>query len=105
MCFACSANISRSNNVPAGVTAIPVVGILNDNIGSLLALAWCQNSDKVKAAFKAKTGLTISQSELAVLAKAHSSGNDLKLYGVNFLDVLSGIKFTQSERDKATCTI
>lgn len=104
MCL-CSSNISSSKNVKPGIIAIPAYGVVNDNIGALLALAWCQNPVKVQQAFKAATGMDISSNELIILAKAHQNGNDIKKYNVNFLDVLKGIKFTQAERDKATCTI
>lgn len=104
MCL-CTANITSKNNVRPGITAIPAQGVVNDNIASLLALAWCQNPEKVKEAFKSKTGLEISSGELIVLAKAHQSGSDIKKYNINFLDILKGIDFTQAERDKAVCTI
>jgi len=104
MCI-CTANIASKNNVKQGVKAIPASGVVNDNIASLLALAWCQNEDKVKAAFREKAGMEISSKDLITLAKAHQSENDKKNFNVNFMDILKGINFTQAERDKATCTI
>lgn len=71
----------------------------------MLAWAWCINELKVKAAFKAKTGLDIDEKDFPTLVKARTTGADIAVHKVNFLDIVNGISFTQDERDKASCKI
>lgn len=102
MCFC---NIASKNKVKPGITPIPASGVANEDFGALLALAWCQNSEKVQKAFKSRTGMDINSEDLIVLVQANSKGADIEKYKVNFKDIVKGIKFTQEERNKAVCTI
>lgn len=103
MCGSCGIKVVQATDLKPGVVGIPLNGVMNDSFASLLSWAYCINPDKVKAVFKASTGLDISESELANLAKAHANGNDIKGYGVNFLTVINGIYFTHAERSNASC--
>lgn len=101
----CSCSIASKNNVKPGIVGIPASGIVNEDIGSMLALAWCQNSEKVQKAFKDRIGMDVNSSELIILAQANRTGADVQKYNVSFKDIVKGIKFTQEERNKAVCTI
>lgn len=103
MCASCGVKVIQVADLQPGVVGIPLNGVMNDNFASLLSWAWCINQNKVKAIFKAKAGLEISESELPQIAKIHNNGNDVKGYNVNFLDIINGIYFTQAERNNASC--
>lgn len=103
MCASCGYKVVQTSHLQPGVVGIPLNGVMNDNFASLLSWAYCINPDKVKFAFKSSTGLDISESEFANLAKIHANGNDVKGYGVNFLNVINGISFTHAERSNASC--
>lgn len=101
----CLCNISDANNVPNGIIGIPLKGIINDDFNVNLTYAWCLNSDKVIAAFKAATGLDITIEDMPTLIKARNNANDLKLYNVNFNDIVKNIFFTDAEKRNASCLV
>lgn len=103
MCMACGIKVVSKSDLKAGVVGIPLNSIMADNFPSLLTWAWCINSNKVIAAFKSKTGLDISDSDFGTLATAHQNKNDVKVHGVNFLDLIKSISFTHAERSNASC--
>lgn len=103
MCSACGNKIVAKSDLPSGTVGIPLNGVMNDNFGSLLSWAYCINPQKVKNAFKEKTGLEISENEFPSLLKTHNNGNDVKGYKVNFLTLLNDINFTHAERANASC--
>lgn len=104
MC-SCSYTIGSKSDVIDGMVGIPLNGVRNNDFYTSLAMAWCQNPDKVKAAFKAQAGLDIDADDFPTLAKGHTSGNDVKVYKVDFMQLIRGINFTQAERDNASCKI
>lgn len=97
----CKFKIGKKGSLPSGIIGIPLETI--DSFPSSLLLGWCMNEDKVKAAFKSKTGLNVDQNDLGILIKAHKNGSDFKQYKVSFLDVINAITFTQLERDNSSC--
>ena len=103
MCSACSNKIVHKANLQPGTVGIPLDAVMNDNFSALLPWAYCINPAKVKDAFKSKTGLDISESELVSIAKIHNNGNDVKGYSINFLNLLNDINFTHAERANASC--
>lgn len=105
MCYSCSVKIGEAKDLTPDVAGIALNGVMNDNLASIITWAWCINEDKVKAAFKSAAGLDVSDNDLITLSRAHQLGNDVKVYKVNFLDVVKGIKFTQVERDNASCKV
>lgn len=104
MC-ACTLPVVEEGNVPADVAGLPMSAIMKDSFYVLLTWAWCINEQKVKAAFKAKTGLDIEQKNLVTLVKANMLGNDIKKYRVNFKDIVTGIRFTNEEYQKSECKV
>lgn len=105
MCNSCNIKIGETSELIFGVSGIPLKGVMNDSFASLLPWAWCINEDKVKAAFKDQAGLDITETDMVTLVKANLSGNDVKVHRVNFKDLIKGIRFTQEERDNASCKI
>lgn len=106
MCQACSVRVGKKTDLQSGDVGISLDAVINDSFPSLLSWAWCINPEKVKAEFKAKTGLDIADNNLVTIVKAHKLGNDVKVYKVNFLDLIKGITtFTDEERKNAECKI
>lgn len=103
MC-SCSVKVgSKSDVIPGQITGIPVNGVLKKDFFTLLAWAWCINEDKVKAAFKQQSDLDIDSNDFVTLVKGHESGNDVKVHGVDFMKLITDLKFTQDEMEKASC--
>lgn len=105
MCSSCGVKIVAESNLGPGVYGVPLKAVMKDNFAALLMWGWCINENKVKDQFKAQAGLDISDSNLENIIKAHELGNDLKGYNVNFADVLRSVRFSQVERDNATCKV
>lgn len=109
MCFTCSqakVKIGPKSDVVAGqMVGIPLNGVLRNDFFTLIAWAWCINPEKVKAAFKAQTGLDIDDKDFATLVKASASGADFAVHKVKFIDVVNSIYFTPEERNQASCKI
>lgn len=101
----CSVKIGSAKDVKPGVSGIPLDGVMKDSFPALLSWGFCINPDKVKAAFKEKAGLDISDDDLITLVRANQLKNDVKVYKVNFLDIIRNVKFTQAERDNASCKV
>jgi hypothetical protein len=96
----CTANIKEATQ---GVVDLSLQKIISEDFSSLITWAWCINSQKVIDVFKAATGLNISISDLPTLINANKLGNDLKIYKVNFVDVIKKINFSASERQNSAC--
>lgn len=105
MCNSCQIKIGQAADVQAGVAGISLNGVMNESFSSLLAWAWCINEEKVKAAFKSAAAMDIDDSDLPVLIKANIQGTDVKIHKVNFKDLVKRIRFTQAERDNASCKV
>lgn len=104
MC-SCNLPIVEEGEVPADVAGIPISAVMKESFYALISWAWCINPQKVKDAFKAKTGMDIEQKNLVTLVKANLLGNDIKKYRINFKDIVTGIRFTDAEYKKSECSV
>ena len=105
MCNSCRVKIGQASDITPDVSGIPLNGVMNDNLASILSWAFCINEDKVKQAFKSAAGLDISEDDILTLAVANQNGSDVKVHNVNFVDIVKGIRFTQAERETASCKV
>lgn len=102
----CSAKFKIGSAGTTGFSQfVAIQPLLNNNPLVTFDFAWCINPDKVKAAFK-PYGLDITgMQDLQALAAAAGNGNDIKMYNVSFMNVVTGINFTQAEYENASCQI
>lgn len=104
MC-SCSVKVGTKQDViPGQVTGIPFVGVMKNDFFTLLSWAWCINSEKVKKAFKDQANMDISADDFPKLVKGYETGADQKGFGVNFKSIVTNIRFTNEELQKASCT-
>lgn len=101
----CNVQIGSAASLQPGIIGIPLNGVLNDDMAPVLTWAWCINQDKVKAQFKKDTGLDISEEDFSQLVTGHKNGNDVKNYGISFLQVIANTPFTFQERENASCKL
>jgi hypothetical protein len=103
MCFTCSVKVIKKSELAPGINGIPVNGVMKNDFFTLLMWAWCINAQKVVDAFKARTGLDITENDFPRLVKAHAAGADKAIHNISFMEVLDDLQFTEAEKKKSNC--